>query len=128
VVRSFRSQRFRFEATLEAQQGDVRPRLILTQGAVSRAIVRLDPDGVRLTVREPTGTGGLALDCSDQPQVFSGLATRVVAVVRSDRIDLTIGDGETVTCPGLGGGPYGIGLGAVGTGRIRASDLRLSRL
>ena len=124
-VRGFRSRRFVFEATLEAQR-EARPRFIFPTGAVARTVVAVEPNEVTVTTLEANGEG-LEIRCSDTGIDFSGVGKPVRVDVSPEFIEVRSGPDDLARCPWTGDEDVAVGLGAVGDGTIRASGLGLSR-
>lgn len=122
-IRSFRSASFRFEVTLEVN-GDARPHLVLSHGAVARTSIRF---GDRIEGVQRGADGAMhEFTCSTTGIVFKA--------PQALRFDVTPGkivikaSGFEVGCPGVGDLQVALGIGASNNGIVRASGMRLTRI
>lgn len=124
-VRGFRSRRFVFEATVEAQRG-ARPRFVFSRGAIARTVLAIEPGEVFISTRE-ANADGLKIACASEGIDFSGVPKPVRVDVSPDAIEVRTGADVIARCPWTGDSPVTMGLGAVGDGSVRMSGLGLSR-
>ncbi len=124
--RGFRSRRFAVEGAFEALNGTLELHAVFSRGAIARTELALGVSDVRLLVREADGTA-VEVTCSEEGLNFAGVGHSVGFVVSPRAIDVRV-DGEAFArCPWSGSEEVAVGLGAVGSGTLRASGLRLSR-
>lgn len=125
LVRSFRSRQFRLQLYLEANR-EARPRLVLSAGAIARYEIRFDADAVRYVERGADGEL-LVATCAQRELVFSGIGDAIEVDVAPEAIVITDSSGEVTRCPGIGDARVSVGLGVVGDGTVRVSEMRLTR-
>lgn len=124
--RGFRSRRFAVEGAFEALNGNPELHAVFSRGAIARTELAVGVSDVRLLVREADGSA-VEVTCSDEGLNFAGVGHSVGFVVSPRAIDVRV-DGEAFArCPWSGSEAVAVGLGAVGSGTLRASGLRLSR-
>lgn len=124
--RGFRSRRFAVEGAFEALNGNPELHAVFSRGAIARTELAVGVDDVRLLVREADGTA-VEVTCAEEGLSLSGVGHSVGFVVSPRAIDVRV-DGEAFArCPWSGSEAVAVGLGAVGSGTLRGSGLRLSR-
>jgi len=124
--RGFRSRRFAFEGAYEALNGTPALHVVFSRGAIARTELAIGTHDVRLLVRDADGSA-VEVTCADEGINFAGVGHTVGVEVSPAAIDVRV-DGERLArCPWSGDEAVAVGLGAVGSGTLRASGLRLSR-
>jgi hypothetical protein len=129
-ARGFRSASFRFDATVQVTSGEVVPYVVLEHGGVEALSVSLSPDGIQAHVRDAQERVQ-SVSCSPQGLRFDDEAQLLRVEVRPEGVSLRRGGTALGQCPiTITSEPrsWSVGLGASGTGEMRVSGLRLSRL
>ncbi len=150
-LRSFRSASFRFEVSLRRELGAA-AYLLLSQGALKRAVIRLqervvdpgNPDdpgddrrelAIELLLRDVGGHAEAGITCARLDGANAQLDLRMD--VRPDGIVLRNGSAIIAKCPAIGDTPSAIGVGVAGSivengerrmGTLAATNLRISRI
>ena len=130
-VRGFRSSRFRFELTVQAS--GALPHIVLSQGATTSTSIRFDgPQGgtdkrIRWTHRDAHGRT-TAVTCGTKSPTFEEPGVALRLDVAPDGIAIRAAGEIVAQCPGIGGAPVAVGIGASDSGNLRVGNLRLTRI